>query len=156
MAVDTNPAPRHRSRTSAYAPSDEASTAARSRRVSHNKSCSTVSAATSWRATRATGDFDLRTFSIRAYPVEKVPELRPGMSASVEIVIDDLHDTISLPIHAVHRQEDHHYVYVAEATGPPKLQEVKIGLYNEKRVAILGGRGAQNQPAQKLTVFTLP
>jgi HlyD family secretion protein len=34
----------------------------------------------SWRATRATGDFDLRTFSIRAYPVEKVPELRPGMS----------------------------------------------------------------------------
>jgi HlyD family secretion protein len=35
----------------------------------------------SWRATRATGDFDLRTFSIRAYPVEKVPGLRPGMSA---------------------------------------------------------------------------
>jgi HlyD family secretion protein len=38
----------------------------------------------SWRATRATGDFDLRTFSIRAYPVEKVPELRPGMSAYME------------------------------------------------------------------------
>jgi HlyD family secretion protein len=33
-----------------------------------------------WRATRATGDFDLRTFEIRAYPVEPVPELRPGMS----------------------------------------------------------------------------
>jgi HlyD family secretion protein len=38
----------------------------------------------SWRATRATGDFDLRTFSIRAYPVEKVPELRPGMSAYLD------------------------------------------------------------------------
>ena len=38
----------------------------------------------SWRATRATGDFDLRTFSIRAYPVEKVPELRPGMSAYMD------------------------------------------------------------------------
>jgi HlyD family secretion protein len=34
-----------------------------------------------WRATRATGDFDLRTFSVRAYPVDAVPELRPGMSA---------------------------------------------------------------------------
>ncbi len=34
-----------------------------------------------WRATRATGDFDLRTFEIRAYPVQPVPELRPGMSA---------------------------------------------------------------------------
>jgi HlyD family secretion protein len=33
-----------------------------------------------WRATRATGDFDLRTFEIRAYPVPPVPELRPGMS----------------------------------------------------------------------------
>src|SRR6187431_2646423 len=38
----------------------------------------------SWRATRATGDFDLRTFSIRAYPVERVPELRPGMSAYLD------------------------------------------------------------------------
>ncbi|MBV8409892.1 MAG: efflux RND transporter periplasmic adaptor subunit [Alphaproteobacteria bacterium] len=33
-----------------------------------------------WRATRATGDFDLRTFEIHAYPVEPVPGLRPGMS----------------------------------------------------------------------------
>jgi HlyD family secretion protein len=33
-----------------------------------------------WRATRATGDFDLRTFAIRAYPVEKISVLRPGMS----------------------------------------------------------------------------
>jgi HlyD family secretion protein len=38
----------------------------------------------SWRATRATGDFDLRTFSIRAYPIDKVAELRPGMSAYLD------------------------------------------------------------------------
>lgn len=37
-----------------------------------------------WRATRATGDFDLRTFEIRAYPVEPLPGLRPGMSAYAE------------------------------------------------------------------------
>ncbi len=34
-----------------------------------------------WRATRATGDFDLRTFAIGAYPTEPVPGLRPGLSA---------------------------------------------------------------------------
>lgn len=34
-----------------------------------------------WRATRATGDFDLRTFEVRAVPTEKVQGLRPGMSA---------------------------------------------------------------------------
>jgi HlyD family secretion protein len=38
----------------------------------------------SWRATRATGDFDLRTFSIRAYPVDKMAGLRPGMSAYLD------------------------------------------------------------------------
>jgi len=38
----------------------------------------------SWRATRATGDFDLRTFAIRAYPVDNVPGLRPGMSAYLD------------------------------------------------------------------------
>jgi len=35
---------------------------------------------TGWRATRASGDFDLRTFAIRAYPVQPVAGLRPGMS----------------------------------------------------------------------------
>lgn len=34
-----------------------------------------------WRATRATGDFDLRTFEVRAVPVQTVEGLRPGMSA---------------------------------------------------------------------------
>ena len=38
----------------------------------------------SWRSTRATGDFDLRTFAIRAYPVDEVPGLRPGMSAYLD------------------------------------------------------------------------
>ncbi len=37
-----------------------------------------------WRATRATGDFDLRTFEVRAYPTDKIPDLRPGMSAYLE------------------------------------------------------------------------
>ena len=35
---------------------------------------------TGWRATRASGDFDLRTFEVRAYPTQPVPGLRPGMS----------------------------------------------------------------------------
>lgn len=34
-----------------------------------------------WRATRATGDFDLRTFEVRAVPTQAVDGLRPGMSA---------------------------------------------------------------------------
>lgn len=33
-----------------------------------------------WRATRATGDFDLRTFEVRAVPTAAIEGLRPGMS----------------------------------------------------------------------------
>ncbi len=33
------------------------------------------------RATRATGDFDLKTFEVRLYPSEPIPNLRQGMSA---------------------------------------------------------------------------
>jgi HlyD family secretion protein len=36
-----------------------------------------------WRATKATGDFDLRTFEVRAVASEPVAGLRPGMSAIV-------------------------------------------------------------------------
>ncbi len=36
-----------------------------------------------WRATQASGDFDLKTFEVRARPIQPVPELRPGMSAIV-------------------------------------------------------------------------
>jgi HlyD family secretion protein len=33
-----------------------------------------------WRATRATGDFDLRTLEVRAEPITPRDGLRPGMS----------------------------------------------------------------------------
>lgn len=36
-----------------------------------------------WRATKTSGDFDLKTFEVRAVPVNKTEGLRPGMSAIV-------------------------------------------------------------------------
>ncbi|MDD2563184.1 MAG: efflux RND transporter periplasmic adaptor subunit, partial [Salinivirgaceae bacterium] len=36
-----------------------------------------------WRATKATGSFDLRSFEIRAIPTAKNSRLRPGMSAII-------------------------------------------------------------------------
>lgn len=39
----------------------------------------------SWRATRATGDFDLRSFELRARPMAPLEGLRPGMSALISL-----------------------------------------------------------------------
>lgn len=38
-----------------------------------------------WRATRATGDFDLRSFEVRLKPATEVPGLRPGMSGLIDL-----------------------------------------------------------------------
>ena len=37
-----------------------------------------------WQATKSTGDFDARTFQVKARPTEKIPNLRPGMSVILE------------------------------------------------------------------------
>lgn len=37
-----------------------------------------------WRATQTSGDFDMKTFEVRAVPLKKVQGLRPGMSALVD------------------------------------------------------------------------
>lgn len=65
--------------------------------------------------------------------------LRPGMSASTEIVIDELEDAIAVPLHAVRRRGDHYYCYVVGAEGKPDIVEVKIGLHNDQHVAVLEG-----------------
>ena len=33
-----------------------------------------------WRATKTTGQYDAKTFEVKAVPLEKVEGLRPGMS----------------------------------------------------------------------------
>ena len=36
-----------------------------------------------WKATKTTGDFDMKTFEVRAKPTESIEGLRPGMSALI-------------------------------------------------------------------------
>lgn len=37
-----------------------------------------------WKATKTTGQFDLKTFEVKASPIEKVTNLRPGMSVIIK------------------------------------------------------------------------
>jgi HlyD family secretion protein len=37
-----------------------------------------------WNATKATGEFDIRTFEIKAKPVNNKHSLRPGMSILID------------------------------------------------------------------------
>jgi len=37
-----------------------------------------------WKATKTSGQFDVKTFEVRARPISKVIDLRPGMTALFE------------------------------------------------------------------------
>jgi HlyD family secretion protein len=45
---------------------------------------SPLGAFATWRATRETGGFDVRTFEVRARPLRPIDGLRPGMSALID------------------------------------------------------------------------
>ena len=42
-----------------------------------------------WKATKTNGQFDSKTFEVRARPMEKVADLRPGMSVIKKLTIDN-------------------------------------------------------------------
>jgi HlyD family secretion protein len=65
-------------------------------------------------------------------------QLKPGMSATVEIVTDQLRDVIYVPIQSVVSSGDKHYVYVVKR-GRKKLREVEIGKYNNQSIEIVHG-----------------
>lgn len=49
-------------------------------KVNYMKDLGTYAA---WKATKTTGQFDLKTFEVRAVPMEAIPNLRPGMSVII-------------------------------------------------------------------------
>jgi multidrug efflux pump subunit AcrA (membrane-fusion protein) len=64
--------------------------------------------------------------------------MKPGMSATVEIVTDHLRDVIYVPIQSVVSKEGLHYVYVVKR-GRKELREVEIGKFNTHSIEIKSG-----------------
>ncbi|MBR1630777.1 MAG: efflux RND transporter periplasmic adaptor subunit [Paludibacteraceae bacterium] len=49
-------------------------------RVTHIK---VMAGYATWRATKMNGDYDVKTFDVKARPIEQIPNLRPGMTAII-------------------------------------------------------------------------
>jgi len=65
-------------------------------------------------------------------------KLKPGMSATVEIVTDQLYDVLYVPIQAVVSSGEMHYVYTVKR-GKKNLREVRIGKFNTHSIEIKSG-----------------
>ena len=66
------------------------------------------------------------------------PRLRPGMTSSVIVQVDELDDVVFAPIEAVHSDEDGFYVFRREA-GKFERVRVTLGRQNEFHVVLLSG-----------------
>jgi RND family efflux transporter MFP subunit len=64
---------------------------------------------------------------------------RPGMNASVRIIIAQRRDVVEVPVDAVSRDEDGATVAVVGSDGKSSTRQVKLGLANNKSVEIVKG-----------------
>jgi RND family efflux transporter MFP subunit len=80
--------------------------------------------------------------------LKRVRGPRPGMNASVRIIIAQRHDVVEVPIDAVSRDdEDRATVAVIGSDGKSSTRRVKLGLANNKSVEIVQGLRAGERVA---------
>jgi RND family efflux transporter MFP subunit len=72
--------------------------------------------------------------------------LRPGMTAEVEILIQELEDVLAIPLQAVLQFKGKEHVFVLTPEGP-KLRSVKVGVTNDKLIEIKEGLKSGEQVA---------
>jgi multidrug efflux pump subunit AcrA (membrane-fusion protein) len=83
------------------------------------------------------GPFWNRRFECKVALDGTVSELRPGMSAKLEIVTDTLHNVLWLPAQALFESDGKNFVYV-RSSGTFTRKDVALVRRNETRVVITG------------------
>ena len=65
--------------------------------------------------------------------------LRPGMTASVVVLIDECDDALTVPVSAVVEKRARYYCYVLTSGGVPEEREVIVGISNDSYLQIIDG-----------------
>lgn len=81
---------------------------------------------------------------VKEYPatitLDDVPSvpLRPGMTAEVEILVDNLVNVVAIPVQAIAEHRRQHFVYIRTADGIER-REVEIGQSNNRLIEVTSG-----------------
>jgi HlyD family secretion protein len=81
---------------------------------------------------------DLKVYATEVSIEGTDDSIKTGMTAKVEVIIDQLHDVLSVPIQSVVTQEGEKVCYVMANNGPEK-RTVETGLFNDNFVEIKSG-----------------
>ena len=82
--------------------------------------------------------------TLKLYPAEITIEggpdwLKPGMSAEVEIIVNELEDVIQVPVQAVFSRGNRRLCFIDQGSREPEQREVEIGEFNDSFVEIREG-----------------
>lgn len=81
---------------------------------------------------------DVKVYETTVLIDEHVEDLKPGMTAVVEIHVDHLKDVLCVPVQAVVQVEDENWCYVASEDGAER-RAVTLGRTNDKFVQLVDG-----------------
>ncbi|MFT7462266.1 MAG: HlyD family secretion protein [Pseudohongiellaceae bacterium] len=81
---------------------------------------------------------DLRVYKTNIRVLSEDPRIRPGMSCSIEIMVDTMDDAVQLPVQTIFLDAGEPVVFVETPTGPEK-RAVTVGQNNGRWVHIIDG-----------------
>ncbi|MEZ4320538.1 MAG: efflux RND transporter periplasmic adaptor subunit [Myxococcota bacterium] len=85
----------------------------------------------------AKGEDEIKYLEAEVLLEETRSEMLPGLSARVELVLEEVPNAMWVPIEAVHKEDDAAWVHVSGLTGWSR-QDVEIGVENDTHVVVTG------------------
>lgn len=80
---------------------------------------------------------NLKVYATEIRITDRLPDVKPGVSARAEVVITNLTDVLTVPIQAITTLRGQSVAYVA--ANPPRPVPVGVGMYNQKLIEITSG-----------------
>jgi hypothetical protein len=83
------------------------------------------------------GNPDVKVYATEIVITDKLPDIKPGVSARAEVLITNLNNVLSVPIQSVTTRKGKQVVFLASA--PQEPVPVTVGQYNTKFIQICSG-----------------
>ncbi len=81
---------------------------------------------------------NLRVYRTEVTVEDAVNEMRPGMSCAVEILVEEIEDTLFVPVQSIFRRGEANLAFV-DRGGSSEERTVEVGRYNDRWVQVLSG-----------------
>lgn len=93
----------------------------------------------------------VKEYSVEIEITEPPRDLRPGMTAEVNVLVEQIGDALQLPIETVVERNNQYYCAVADDNGEIEQRQLKIGPANETHLVVLSGISPDDEVVLNIT-----